>query len=335
MTQLDNNSNVKALANVVINGEIAVNGVKVMEGEKGLFVAMPSKKVGGEFVDIAHPITDKAYEQISNAVDADANGVYTMSFSTALTLASGEKALKMGMDNVIALRYLGNANMADTNGTVTLTLQPKALEITRVTAEERTYDPARRTVRITGAELRGLVNDDDEVKLDLTNLEGTLPSGDAGVYTKLTLPDGLSLTGRHGGYYSVTGGQVPAVARIGKQPLELHVRMENWMCGDVPSVPVVTGNLGGGRESFSYKPADAADTAYSGELPEKPGRYIVKVAVAETPNYLAGEATAEFEVVAAPRLPQTGDDSRLALWLALCLLAGAGTLALGRRRSRS
>ena len=52
MTQLDNNSNVKALANVVINGEIAVNGVKVMEGEKGLFVAMPSKKVGGEFVDI-------------------------------------------------------------------------------------------------------------------------------------------------------------------------------------------------------------------------------------------------------------------------------------------
>lgn len=36
MTQLDNNSNVKALANVVINGEIAVNGVKVMEGEKGL-----------------------------------------------------------------------------------------------------------------------------------------------------------------------------------------------------------------------------------------------------------------------------------------------------------
>ena len=71
MTQLDTNSNVKALANVVINGEIAVNGVKVMEGEKGLFVAMPSKKVGGEFVDIAHPITDKAYEQISAAVLTD------------------------------------------------------------------------------------------------------------------------------------------------------------------------------------------------------------------------------------------------------------------------
>ena len=67
MTKLENGGNVKALANVVINGEIAVNGVKVMEGENGLFVAMPSKKVGGEFVDVAHPITDKAYEQISGA----------------------------------------------------------------------------------------------------------------------------------------------------------------------------------------------------------------------------------------------------------------------------
>lgn len=44
MTQLNGNNNVKALANVVINGEIAVNGIKVMQSEKGLFVAMPSKK---------------------------------------------------------------------------------------------------------------------------------------------------------------------------------------------------------------------------------------------------------------------------------------------------
>ena len=84
MTQLENGGNVKALANVVINGEIAVNGVKVMEGEKGLFVAMPSKKVGGEFVDVAHPITDKAYEQISTAVLTDYSKL----------ISSGEKTLK-------------------------------------------------------------------------------------------------------------------------------------------------------------------------------------------------------------------------------------------------
>ena len=71
MTQLNGNNNVKALANVVINGEIAVNGIKVMQSEKGLFVAMPSKKVGSEFMDVAHPITDKAYQQLSSAVLTD------------------------------------------------------------------------------------------------------------------------------------------------------------------------------------------------------------------------------------------------------------------------
>jgi stage V sporulation protein G len=76
--------NVKALANIVINGELAVRGIKVMEGEKGLFVAMPSKKIGGEYVDIAHPITDKAHEQISGAVLESYNRL----------VRSGEKTLR-------------------------------------------------------------------------------------------------------------------------------------------------------------------------------------------------------------------------------------------------
>ena len=54
MTQLENAGNVKALANVIINGEIAVNGVKIVEGKEGLFTAMPSKNIDSEYVDIAH-----------------------------------------------------------------------------------------------------------------------------------------------------------------------------------------------------------------------------------------------------------------------------------------
>lgn len=84
MTRLENAGNVKALANVVINGEIAVNGVKVVEGKDGLFAAMPSKKLGNEFVDIAHTITTDAYKQLNNAV-----------ISTYNKLAlSGEKTIK-------------------------------------------------------------------------------------------------------------------------------------------------------------------------------------------------------------------------------------------------
>ena len=68
MTKLENGGNVKALANVVINGEIAVNGVKVVEGKDGLFAAMPSKQVGNDYVDVAHTTTKEAYESLNNAV---------------------------------------------------------------------------------------------------------------------------------------------------------------------------------------------------------------------------------------------------------------------------
>ncbi len=90
MTQLENAGNVKALANVVINGEIAVNGVKVVEGKNGLFAAMPNKKIGGEYVDVAHTTTTEAYNQLNEAV-----------VSTYEQLAlSGEKSIKndLGLD---------------------------------------------------------------------------------------------------------------------------------------------------------------------------------------------------------------------------------------------
>lgn len=68
MTKIEDGGNVKALANVIINGEIAVNGVKVVEGKDGLFAAMPSKKVGNDYVDVAHTTTKEAYESLNNAV---------------------------------------------------------------------------------------------------------------------------------------------------------------------------------------------------------------------------------------------------------------------------
>lgn len=68
ISKIDNGGGVKALANVVINGELAVRGVKVMEGEKGAFVAMPSKKMGADYADVAFPITKEAREALNNAV---------------------------------------------------------------------------------------------------------------------------------------------------------------------------------------------------------------------------------------------------------------------------
>lgn len=59
----------KAIVSVTLDDMFVVHDVKVVEGQNGLFVAMPSRKTpDGEFRDIAHPITASAREVIQNAV---------------------------------------------------------------------------------------------------------------------------------------------------------------------------------------------------------------------------------------------------------------------------
>ncbi len=48
---------VKAYANIVFDNSFLIKDIKVIEGKKGLFVAMPSKKMkNGDFTDVVHPI---------------------------------------------------------------------------------------------------------------------------------------------------------------------------------------------------------------------------------------------------------------------------------------
>ncbi len=59
----------KAVASVTIDGCFVVHEIRVIESDKGLFVAMPSKKTpDGEFKDIAHPIDTKTRNMLDKAV---------------------------------------------------------------------------------------------------------------------------------------------------------------------------------------------------------------------------------------------------------------------------
>lgn len=59
----------KAVASVTIDGCFVVHEVRVIESEKGLFVAMPSKKTpDGEFKDIAHPIDTETRNMLDKKV---------------------------------------------------------------------------------------------------------------------------------------------------------------------------------------------------------------------------------------------------------------------------
>ena len=57
----------KAVVSITIDDEFVVHDIKVIEGEKGLFIAMPSRKASdGEYRDIAHPINSGTRDHIQS-----------------------------------------------------------------------------------------------------------------------------------------------------------------------------------------------------------------------------------------------------------------------------
>ena len=59
----------KAVVSITLDDVFVVHDIKVIEGEKGLFIAMPSRKAtDGEYRDIAHPIISSTREMIQNII---------------------------------------------------------------------------------------------------------------------------------------------------------------------------------------------------------------------------------------------------------------------------
>ncbi len=59
----------KAVISITLDNEFVVHDIKVIEGDKGLFIAMPSRKAGdGEYRDIAHPINSETRDRIQKII---------------------------------------------------------------------------------------------------------------------------------------------------------------------------------------------------------------------------------------------------------------------------
>ena len=59
----------RAIVSITIDEEFVIHDIKVIEGDKGLFIAMPSKKAtDGEYRDIAHPINSGTRERIQKII---------------------------------------------------------------------------------------------------------------------------------------------------------------------------------------------------------------------------------------------------------------------------
>ncbi len=69
MRKVEKEGKMKAVASITIDNEFVVHDIKVIEGEKGLFIAMPSRKTpDGEYKDIAHPINSDTRDSIQNII---------------------------------------------------------------------------------------------------------------------------------------------------------------------------------------------------------------------------------------------------------------------------
>ena len=59
----------KAIVSIALDNEFVVHDIKVIEGDKGLFIAMPSKRAAdGEYRDIAHPINSATRDHIQRII---------------------------------------------------------------------------------------------------------------------------------------------------------------------------------------------------------------------------------------------------------------------------
>ncbi len=67
--RVSNSGRMRAIASVTFDEQFVVHDLRVIEGNNGLFVAMPSRKTpSGDFKDIAHPITSEARQYIHERV---------------------------------------------------------------------------------------------------------------------------------------------------------------------------------------------------------------------------------------------------------------------------
>ncbi|KQL51373.1 MULTISPECIES: septation regulator SpoVG [Heyndrickxia] len=74
LRRVNTEGRMRAIASITLDNEFVVHDIRVIDGNNGLFVAMPSKRTpDGEFRDIAHPINSNTRSKIQEAVLTEYN----------------------------------------------------------------------------------------------------------------------------------------------------------------------------------------------------------------------------------------------------------------------
>ncbi|EAE9534480.1 septation protein SpoVG [Listeria monocytogenes] len=91
LRRVETDGRMRAIASITLDEEFVVHDIRVIDGNNGLFVAMPSKRgVDGEFRDIAHPINSDTRAKIQEVVLAEYERVGEEEEATAVTEEESE-----------------------------------------------------------------------------------------------------------------------------------------------------------------------------------------------------------------------------------------------------
>ena len=67
--RVNSEGKMKASVSITIDSEFVVHDIKVIDGDRGMFIAMPSRKAGdGEYRDIAHPLNSETRTRLQNLI---------------------------------------------------------------------------------------------------------------------------------------------------------------------------------------------------------------------------------------------------------------------------
>lgn len=67
--RVEKEGKMKAIVSITIDNEFAVHDIKIIDGDKGLFIAMPSRRnADGEYRDVAHPINAEARRKLQDLI---------------------------------------------------------------------------------------------------------------------------------------------------------------------------------------------------------------------------------------------------------------------------
>ncbi len=149
----------------------------------------------------------KGTTQISDAVNAGTDGVYTMTYNTA------NKNLVIGENTIIA-KYVGNDNMTDAEGSVSVTLNKKPLTATVQASTTKVYDGTNDFTKVSLAFGTGEILSGDTVT---ATANGT--SAGVNAASHAFTATSVALSGTQAGYYDLTVSGVSGTVTISQKPL--------------------------------------------------------------------------------------------------------------------